>query len=116
MPFDCGRLTPVGLCSMASSGGTANRSGGLLDRRTRGRCRKARLDPGALCFEGRDHVVVHELDGGHREFVGIEPGLGVAGVAVDRGLQVDPCRTPLRNPTKKVSTATRALVWGASMW
>ena len=40
-------------------------------------------------LEGRQHVVVEQLHGGDRHLVGVEPGPGVARVAVDGALQVD---------------------------
>lgn len=48
------------------------------------------VDASASRLESRQHVVVHQLDRGDRQLRGIEPGPGVAAVAVDRGLQVNP--------------------------
>lgn len=48
-----------------------------------------RLDGRLVRLEGRQHVVVEQLHGGERQLVQIQPGPGVAAVAVDRGLQVD---------------------------
>ena len=42
-----------------------------------------------MCLKGRDDVVVHQMHRGDRELAGVEPGPGVARVAIDRGLQVD---------------------------
>lgn len=51
--------------------------------------RQYRGDPGIVRLEGRDDVVVHDVHGGHRQLGGIEPPPGVAGEAVDDGLQID---------------------------
>jgi hypothetical protein len=44
---------------------------------------------GVVRLEGRDDVAVHQVHGGDRQLGGIEPGPGVAAVAVDGGLQID---------------------------
>jgi len=46
-------------------------------------------DPGAQGLEGRDHVVVHDVHGGDRQLGGVQPPPGIAGEAVDDGLQID---------------------------
>ena len=51
--------------------------------------RQYRLHLDLMGFEGRQDVVVQQLYGGDRKLVGIEPGPGVAAVAVDGRLQVD---------------------------
>lgn len=48
------------------------------------------LDAGAGRLESRQHVIVHLLDRGGRQLRSVDPGPGVAAVAVDRSLQVDP--------------------------
>ena len=45
--------------------------------------RQHRLHLGLMGLEGRQDVVVQQLYGGDRQLVGIEPGPGVAAVAVD---------------------------------
>ena len=51
--------------------------------------REHRCDLGVVRFKGRNHVVVHDVHGGHRQFGGVEPPPGVAGEAIDDGLQID---------------------------
>lgn len=48
-----------------------------------------RVDGHSFGLEGGQDVVVHQLDGGERQLVGVEPGPRVTAVAVDGGLQVD---------------------------
>ena len=40
-------------------------------------------------IEGGEVLVVHDVHGGDRELVGVEPAPGIAGVAIDDGLEVD---------------------------
>ena len=47
------------------------------------------VDRGAVGLEGRDDVVVHQVDGGDRQLARLEPRPGVAAVAVDHGLQIE---------------------------
>jgi hypothetical protein len=47
------------------------------------------VDGSAVRLEGRQDVAVEQLHRSERQLVGIEPGPGVARMAVDRGLQVD---------------------------
>lgn len=49
-----------------------------------------------------------------RQLAGVEPGEGVAILAVDRGLQVE-LADAVELPKKKVSTGTKELVCGTSM-
>ena len=42
-----------------------------------------------MFLEGRDDVGVHQVDGGDRQLAWVEPGPGIAAVAVDCGLQID---------------------------
>ncbi len=42
-----------------------------------------------MVLEGGQHVGVHQVHRGDRELGGVEPAPGVAGMAVDGGLQVD---------------------------
>ena len=39
--------------------------------------------------EGRENLVVHDVHGGDRGLVGVEPAPGIAGVAIDGGLEID---------------------------
>ena len=48
-----------------------------------------RGDPGAVGLEGGQHIVVHDVDRRHRQFIGIEPSPGVTEEAVDHALEVD---------------------------
>jgi hypothetical protein len=47
------------------------------------------VDFGLVRLKGRQHIVVDQLDGGQRQFVGVEPGPGLSAAAVDGGLQID---------------------------
>src|ERR1700758_3330515 len=47
------------------------------------------VDLGAVRFKGRQHIIVDQLDSGDRQLVGVEPGPGMAAVAVNGGLQID---------------------------
>jgi hypothetical protein len=48
-----------------------------------------RLDPGVMGLEGRDDVVVEDMNGGDRQLGRIEPGPGMARMAIDGRLHVD---------------------------
>ena len=50
--------------------------------------RQHRLDPGIMDLEGRDDVVVEDMNGGDRQLGRIEPGPGMAQMAVDGRLHV----------------------------
>ena len=50
--------------------------------------REHHLDAPASGLEGGQHVVVHQVHGGHRHLVRIEPCPAMARVAIDGGLQV----------------------------
>jgi len=47
------------------------------------------VDLGVALLEGGDDIIVHQVDGGNRQLARVEPGPGVARVAIDRGLQID---------------------------
>ena len=49
-----------------------------------------RLYGSPVLFKGGQDVVIEQLHGGHRQLVGIQPSPGVAAVAVDGRLHVDP--------------------------
>lgn len=50
--------------------------------------RQHHLDPGIMGLEGRDNVVVEDMNGGDRQLGRIEPGPGMAQMAVDGRLHV----------------------------
>jgi hypothetical protein len=48
-----------------------------------------RLDHRIVLLEGGEHVIVHQMDGSKWQLVGVQPGPGMAGMAVDGGLEID---------------------------
>ena len=46
-------------------------------------------DPCLMRVEGGEDLVVHDVHGGDRELVGVEAVPGIAGVAIDGGLEID---------------------------
>ena len=50
-------------------------------------------DPCLVGTEGGEDVVVHDVDGGDRELVGVEPAPGIAGVAIEGSLEIDLAHT-----------------------
>jgi hypothetical protein len=48
-----------------------------------------KFDPCLLFLEGREHIVIEQLDSRDRQLGGVEPGPGMARVAVDGGLEID---------------------------
>ena len=63
-------------------------------------------DPSLVGVEGREDLVVHDVHGGDRELVGVEPAPGIAGVAIDGGLEIDLAHALDMADEKGVATAS----------
>ena len=71
------------------------------------------FNSGAVSLEGGQDVVVHQVDGGDRQLVGVERGPGVATVAVDGGLQVELADALEDADEVGVDGDQRAGMWGS---
>ena len=69
------------------------------------------LDLGRVRLEGWDDVGVHQVDGGDRQLVGVEPGLSMATVAVARPQSENCFRKSLR-PASRTRTNSSQLLKG----
>jgi hypothetical protein len=66
----------------------------------------------ALLLEGRQDLVVEGLDRRDRQLVGIQARPSVAGMAVDRGLQIDLAHALEHTDEEGVHRDERARMWG----